>query len=55
MAFETLKDICALEPILQSLDWMKKFILEMDASGYVLGTVISQEFEDGIHPIAFHS
>jgi hypothetical protein len=27
----------------------------MDVSGYALGAVISQEFEDGIHPIAFHS
>ena len=27
----------------------------MDASGYVVGAVISQEFKDGIHPIAFHS
>jgi hypothetical protein len=34
---------------------MKKFILETDASGYALGAVISQEFEDSIHPIAFHS
>jgi hypothetical protein len=54
-AFDTLKNICALEPVLQSPDWTRKFILETDASGYALGAVISQEFEDGIHPIAFHS
>ena len=29
--------------------------METDASGYALGVVIAQEFEDGIHPIAFHS
>jgi len=29
--------------------------MEMDASGYTLRVVIAQEFEDGIHPIAFHS
>jgi RNase H-like domain found in reverse transcriptase len=29
--------------------------LETDASGYTLGAVISQEYEDGIHPVAFHS
>jgi hypothetical protein len=54
-AFNTLKDICASKPVLQSPDWTRKFILETDASGYALGAVISQEFEDGIHPIAFHS
>jgi hypothetical protein len=55
MAFKKLKDICTSEPVLQSPDWTWKFILETDASGYVLGAVISQEFKDGIHPIAFHS
>jgi hypothetical protein len=29
--------------------------MEMDASGYTLGAVLMQEFEDGIHPIAFNS
>jgi len=29
--------------------------METDASGYALGVVIAQEFEDGVHPIAFHS
>jgi hypothetical protein len=55
MAFQTLKDLCMSEPVLWSPNWTKKFILETDASGYALGAVISQEFKDGIHPIAFHS
>ena len=29
--------------------------MDMDTLGYALGVVISQEFEDGVHPIAFHS
>jgi hypothetical protein len=29
--------------------------METDASGYVLGVVIMQEFEDGHHPVTFHS
>jgi hypothetical protein len=29
--------------------------METDASRYTLGVVIAQEFEDGIHPIAFYS
>jgi RNase H-like domain found in reverse transcriptase len=36
-------------------NWTKPFILKTDASGYALGAVISQEFEDGVHPVAFHS
>jgi len=29
--------------------------METNASGYTLRVVIAQEFEDGVHPIAFHS
>jgi hypothetical protein len=29
--------------------------METDASGYMLGIVIVQEFEDSHHPVAFHS
>ena len=29
--------------------------MDTDVSGYALGVVISQESEDGIHPVAFHS
>jgi RNase H-like domain found in reverse transcriptase/Integrase zinc binding domain/Reverse transcriptase (RNA-dependent DNA polymerase) len=54
-AFDTLKEICASKLVLWSPDWSRKFILETDASGYALGAVISQEYEDGIHPVAFHS
>jgi hypothetical protein len=53
--FEELKRICAKEPVLHTPDWNKPFIMETNASGYALGVVITQEYEDGIHPIAFHS
>ena len=36
-------------------DWTKQFVMETDISSYALGVVIAQIFEDGIHPIAFHS
>ena len=29
-------------------------MLEIDASGYMLNAVLMQEFEDGLHPVAFH-
>jgi hypothetical protein len=52
--FQNLKDICTKYPVLRTLDWTRQFILETDASGYALGAVLMQEFEDGIHPIAFN-
>jgi len=54
-AFLRLKVVCGSYPVLHMPDWSKQFVMEMDASGYALGVVIAQEFEDGIHPIAFHS
>jgi hypothetical protein len=42
-------------PVLWTPDWNCQFILDMDASGYTLGVVISQEHDDGLHPVAFHS
>jgi reverse transcriptase-like protein len=41
--------------VLQSPDWTKQFFINTDASNFTLGAVISQEFDDGRHPIAFHS
>ena len=54
-AFQTLKDVCTSYPVLRTPDWSKQFVLETDASGYALGAVLMQEFEDGLHPVAFHS
>jgi RNase H-like domain found in reverse transcriptase/Reverse transcriptase (RNA-dependent DNA polymerase) len=54
-AFNTLKEICTTKPVLRSPDWSKKFILKTDLSGYALRAVISQEYEDEIHPVVFHS
>jgi len=54
-AFDELKRLCTVYPVLQTPDWEQPFIMETDASGYALGAVLMQEFEDGVHPIAFHS
>jgi hypothetical protein len=55
LAFCTLKQRCITQPVLRTPDWNRQFILDSDASGYALGVVISQEYEDGLHPVAFHS
>ena len=54
-AFNRLKEMCGQYPILHTPNWSKQFIMDTDASGYALGVVIAQEFEDGNHPVAFHS
>jgi len=54
-AFLRLKEVCSNYPVLHTPNWSKQFVMEMDPSGYALGVVIAQEFEDGVHPIAFHS
>jgi len=54
-AFQKLKQICASYPVLQTPDWNHQFILETDASGYALGAVIMQEFDNSIHPVSFNS
>ena len=54
-AFDKLKTICSSYPVLRTPDWSRQFILETDASGFALGAVLMQEFDDGIHPVAFNS
>jgi RNase H-like domain found in reverse transcriptase/Reverse transcriptase (RNA-dependent DNA polymerase)/Integrase zinc binding domain/Chromo (CHRromatin Organisation MOdifier) domain/gag-polyprotein putative aspartyl protease len=54
-AFERLKKACTSYPVLRMPEWKRPFILETDASGFALGAIISQVFDDGIHPVAFHS
>jgi hypothetical protein len=52
--FQQLKDACVSDLVLCTPNWTKQFILETDASRYALGAVIMQEFNDNVHPIAFH-
>jgi hypothetical protein len=55
-AFDELKKRLSNAPVLRHPDFKRKFILQTDASGYGLGAVLSQVFEDGEeHPIAYAS
>ena len=50
--FETLKCRVTSEPILTHPDLTKQYTLEVDASGFALGAVLSQKGNDGkSHPI----
>ena len=56
VAFQELKLKCMTVPVLTFEDFHKPFLLETDASGDGLGTVLSQKQEDGhYHPVAYTS
>src|SRR5258707_10626122 len=53
-AFRTLKDLVTSEPVLAHPNQDHPFVLEVDASGYAIGTVLSQRQKDGkLHPVAY--
>ena len=55
-AFTTLKQRVTSEPILTHPDPDKQYTLEVDASGFALGAVLSQRGNDGkLHPISYYS
>jgi hypothetical protein len=54
--FETLCQRITSEPVLIQPNLTKPFKLEVDASGFALGAVLTQRGDDGKkHPIAFYS
>lgn len=54
-AFKTLKTLLVTSPILAYPDVKKTFILDTDASGFGIGSVLSQVHEDGEHPVCYYS
>jgi hypothetical protein len=54
-AFEALRDQLCSAPVLKHPDFSRPFVLQTDASGYGLGAVLTQYFDDGEHPIAYAS
>ena len=54
-AFQKLKAALCNTPVLRHPDFTRGFVLTTDASGYGLGATLSQEFDDGEHPICYAS
>jgi hypothetical protein len=55
-AFDTLKMAFTSAPVLIHPDPAKPFIVEMDASDFALGAILSQFGIDGLlHPVVFYS
>jgi hypothetical protein len=54
-AFLGLKKAFSEADILRHADPTRPYTLETDASGYAMGAILSQMFDDGFHPIDFFS
>lgn len=52
-AFEALKVALCSAPVLKHPDFSKPFIIQTDACAYGLGATLSQQYDDGVHPIAY--
>ena len=53
--FEALKEKFTSYPVLKNLDPNKCYILDTNASLYAIGAMLSQDFTDGHHSIAYFS
>jgi len=54
-AFETLRDSLISEPVLKIFEPELETRIETDASGFAIGSVLTQKHKDGWHPVAFLS
>ena len=55
-SFQELKNLLCVEPVQQSPDFTKEFLLQTDASDVGVGAVLSQLDEEGAdHPVAYYS
>jgi len=54
-AFDTLIKAVTSAPVLRTADFSRPFVVYCDASLAAVGGVLTQEFEDGEHPIAYLS
>ena len=55
IAFESLKEKLCSEPILRLPDVSRPYFLRTDASNEGVGSVLLQEYEDGVWPVAYYS
>ena len=53
--FATLCSALCATPVLKLPDFSKPFIVEPDASDLAVGSVLLQEYDNGLHPIAYFS
>eukprot|EP00833_Pecoramyces_ruminatium_P005315 jgi/Orpsp1_1/1179347/evm.model.c7180000068960.2 len=54
-AFDKLKELFTSASIFRNPDSNKHFVVETDASNFAVDAILSQEFDDQLHPIAYIS
>ncbi|CAB0040445.1 unnamed protein product [Trichogramma brassicae] len=54
-AFDALKRCLSEAPVLVRPDFSREFSIQTDASDYAVGAVLTQEYEDGEHPVYYVS
>jgi hypothetical protein len=54
-AFQDLKEHMSKTPVLHIPDYKLPFVVTTDASNFAVGAVISQDFGNGLQPVAFES
>jgi hypothetical protein len=54
MLFQQLKDTFTSTPILKHFDPSKEVVIEIDASNFTIGCILSQIHEGHLHPVAYH-
>ena len=54
-AFAKLHKLLCNPPVLKLPDFEKPFVIATDACKYATGAVLLQKYDDGLHPIAYHS
>ena len=54
-AFNALKTALLSAPVLKLADADKEYTVTCDASDFAVGAVLSQQYEDGEHPVAYES
>jgi RNase H-like domain found in reverse transcriptase/Reverse transcriptase (RNA-dependent DNA polymerase)/Integrase zinc binding domain/Retroviral aspartyl protease/Chromo (CHRromatin Organisation MOdifier) domain len=55
MAFERLKQLLISAPVLKQADPDKPYVLTTDASDFAIGSVLQQEHDGYLHPVAYYS
>ena len=54
-AFEKLRELLCSPPVLKLPDMRRRFIVDTDACVNATGAALLQEYDDGLHPVAYHS
>ena len=54
-AFEALKQVCMMAPVLVFADYTKPFLLKTDASKDRLGVLLQKQVDVWYHPVAYGS